>query len=215
MKRKTISISFIAICTFLLSIEILKQYRVWSHSPQGTTINKKSQIIAKNSVLPIPTGAGDIQNSKTWSRYMYNNEFSLAYPTFWNVVPDKDGAGVSFMTTGFHQDDDFSMPYGNSYDVSYTIFGEHDISDMQLKNGDQFSNDITSETMVVTNMQHIKIDGYQAVAFDYYPTDNTDFLQSRISILKGKNMYRFNAIYAHDTNKKLFDEMIQSLKFTH
>jgi hypothetical protein len=166
-------------------------------------------------VQPIPTGSGKITSPQTWSRYSFNHDFTIAYPARWNVVVDKDGSTVDFMTTGFHQDDDFSMPYGNSDEVTYTIFGEHDTSDMSLKNGDQFPDDTTSEILVVTNFKHIKVAGYPAVEFDYYPTDNVHFMRTRISILKEHAMYRFDALYAQVSGKKLLEEMVQSLQFIH
>ena len=177
--------------------------------PVGT--QKKNDTVLQPP--PIPTGVGDQNDPLTWSRYTYIRDFSIAYPPYWNVVLDQDGNGVSFMTTGFHQDDDFSMPYGNSNEVVYTIFGQNDKSDMSLKNGDQFPSETTSETMVVANFKHIQVDGLSAVEFDYYPTDNVNFLRTRISLLKGNKMYRFDALYAQDAGNQLFEEMMKSLKF--
>jgi len=168
---------------------------------------------SNNQPEAIPTGTGDQNNPATWSRYTYNYDFRIAYPPYWNVVLDQDGNGVSFMTTGFHQDDDFSMPYGNSNEVVYSIFGQNDTSDLKLKDGDQFPSDTTSETMVVTHLKQVRIDGFSAVEFDYYPTDNVNFLRTRIAVLKGSKMYRFTATYAQDAGKQSFEEMMQSLRF--
>ncbi len=170
-------------------------------------------IEQRTTRTPIPTGVGNVRDSKTWSVYTYQNYFRIAYPPSWHVVPDAEGNGVSFMTSDFHQDDDFSMPYDNSYDVSYSIFGKHAIEDMQLKTGDQFPSDTTSETMVVTNLVHLFIDGYPAISFDYYPTDNVNFIHTRYIILKDNTLYRFDATYPQDANKHLFSDMIASLQF--
>lgn len=211
----TYKISYITIGGIILIsiIGIGGYFLEHAHPNRMNTKSTPSSVSAKLS--PIPTGAGDENNPATWSKYTYKNDFTISYPPYWNVVLDQDSNGVSFMTTGFHQDDDFSMPYGNSYDVSYTIFGQNDMSDMTLKNGVQFPSETTSETMVVTNLKHIQIDGFPAVAFDYYPTDNMNFLRSRISIFKGNKMYRFTATYSQDTNKQVFENMMQSLKFIH
>lgn len=162
---------------------------------------------------PIPTGIGTFTNSNTWSRYTYGHDFTIAYPPGWNVTESNDKSTVTFMTPGFHQDDDFSRPYGNSSEVTYAIFGEHDLSDMSLKNGDQFPNDATSETMVVTNLRKIQIDGFPAVEFDYYATDITNFIQTRISVLKNNKMYRFDSIYASNLGKQLFEKIVQTIRF--
>ena len=177
--------------------------------------NKKHSVLGSQTtfITSIPTGSGNITNPQTWSRYVYNHTFSIAYPTGWNVIVNHDLSTVIFRTKDFCQDDDFSMPYGNSNEVTYAIFGEHDTSDMNLNNGDQFPNDSTSETMVVTNLKQLKIAGYPAVEFDYYPTDNFHFLRTRISVLKDRTMYRFDATYAQDSGKKLFEQIIKTLQF--
>lgn len=201
----------------LIFVVSVGAYRLNQHSvskpaiQQVHTRSTSPKIIIKRS--PIPTGIGDQNNLATWSIYTYNHDFSIAYPPYWNVILDQDGNGVSFMTAGFHQDDDFSMPYGNSNEVVYTIFGQNDTSDMKLKDGDQFPSDTTSETLVVTHLQHLPIAGIPAVEFDYYPTDNVNFLRTRVSIQKGDKMFHFNATYAQNIGKQLFEEMMQSLKF--
>jgi|SRR5579885_1329783 len=214
MKHQKAIIAVLSICIVLFILSGGVEYsHTLKQSSQHPSEQMKQHIAFKSTISPIPTGAGNLQETQTWSRYTYENNFRIAYPPFWQVIPDPDGNGVSFMTTGFHQDDDFSMPYGNSFDVSYSIFGEHDTSDMTLKDGDRFPSDTTSETMVVTNLKHIQVAGYPAVSYDYYPTDNTNFIRSRVSIEKNNTMYRFTATYAQDADKNLFLEMIDTLQF--
>ncbi len=212
-KTKTklmIGIMVVTICAASLYISLIYQYKPTTES----THSDAPKVKTKPFPIPaIPTGSGDQNDPKTWTRYTYNHDFSMSYPPYWNVVLDQDGNGVRFMTTGFHQDDDFTMPYGNSNEVVYTIFGQNDTSDIKLQNGDQFPSDNSSETMVVKNLKYIQIDNFPAVEFDYYPTDNINFLRTRISILKGNKIYQFNAIYAQDTGKRLTEEMVQSLQF--
>lgn len=214
MKLQKLSIIVLTLCIIFMSLLfsyhfLLNEKMVNSSNPKSNAAKQSS----KDKSVPIPTGAGNQNNPATWTRYTYNSEFSITYPPYWNVILDQDGNGVSFMTTGFHQDDDFSMPYGNSNEVVYTIFGQNDISDMKLKDGDEFPSDATSETMVITHLKHLQIAGFPAVEFDYYPTDNTNFLRTRIVILKGNKVYQFNATYAQDAGKQIIEEMMQSLKF--
>lgn len=152
-------------------------------------------------------------NPDAWLNYSFDHEFSISYPTTWIALPNKDGTGVNLQTKFFHQDDDFTMPYGDSTNVSYSIFGQTDLSDMSFGNGDQFGNDISGETNIITNVSHIKIDGLPAIEFDYYPTDNTHFVKTRIAIQKGPKLYRFDATYAENSGKQLFEKIIQTLKF--
>lgn len=211
---KRISLPVVVVLTIVIIGSRILYFQA-KHSAKSVHVINNHQVQNIHQISsPIPTGAGDQNNPVTWSRYTYSHNFSINYPPYWNVVLDQDGNGVSFMTTGFHQDDDFSMPYGNSDEVMYTIFGQNNVSDMSFKDGDQFPSDITSETMAVINLKQLRIDGFPAVEFDYYPTDNTNFLRTRISIQKGKGMYRFNATYATDAGKQFFEEMMNSLKFT-
>jgi len=203
--KKHVSILIASVVVIGLSVTTYEKHN-------GLVSTQKANTISSYPT-PLPTGMGDINNSKTWSKYTYNQEFTLSYPPYWKVKVDQDGSTVTFTSLFFHQDNDFSIPYGGGTQITYGIFGEHDISDMSLKNGDKFQDEDTSETMVITNLTHIQIDGYPAVEFDYYPTDNIHFLQTRISILKNHTMYRFNAIYAQTSGKQLFEEILKSIQF--
>lgn len=178
-------------------------------------IDKKIMIqhIDSSLPIPIPTGGGDLNNPQTWSTYTFNNDFSLKYPPTWSVAVNKHVNVVNFVAPGFQQDDDFSSPYGTGGDVSYSIFGQSDVSVLSLKNGDQFPSDDNSQTMVVTHLQQVLIGHAFAVEFEYYPTDNVHFQRTLIAVQKGTHVYRFIAAYADDSGKKLFEEMVHSLTF--
>ncbi len=202
---------FLVTCGMVIllgGIAIYKKNYLLSSSHNIQSVNKISIS------TPIPTGSGTVTDPTTWSKYSFQHNFTLSYPPRWEVLPDKDGNGVEFQTPFFHQDDDFTMPYGDSTDILYSIFGQADLSDMSLQNGNQFPDNQTQETEVVTNVQHMQIDNLPAVEFDFYPTDNTHFVKTRIAIQKGKKLYRFDATYAEQSGKALFEQMVKTIHFS-
>ena len=210
MKKMNKRLLIYLVCTVFILLSgayIYKNYFFVSVSP----IAKKAQIPL---ITPVPTGSGKINDPATWSLYSFAHEFTIAYPPSWVVVPDKSGDEVNFQTAFFHQDNDFTIPYGDSTDVSYSVFGQTDLSDMSFHNGDKFSDDQTQETDIVSNVVHKQINGFPAIEFDYYPTDNTHFVKTRIAIQNGQKLYRFNATYAENAGKALFERMMQSIHFS-
>lgn len=206
IKRAIVVIS--AVIILLSGVGIYKRNNMTTDSLVSHNVKRGPTAIS------IPTGTGKISDPTSWLTYSFAHDFTIAYPPSWIVIPGKDGSGVDFQTAFFHQDDDFTMPYGDSTQVSYSSFGQTDLSDMSLQNGGQFPDDATGETDVIRNVAHVQIDGFPAIEFDYYPTDNTHFVKTRIAIQKGQRLYRFDSTYAEESGKTLFEEMVKSIHFS-
>src|SRR5579864_447236 len=110
--EKRIGLFLLIICIFSYS------FFVWynSHTFFVQPALKKSTA---RLISPYPTGGGEMGNIHSWSLFTYNHDFRLYYPPGWVVSVAKDNSVVTFSSPQFHQDDDFSKPYGDSTQVMY------------------------------------------------------------------------------------------------